>query len=188
MFGSVPFGILVSKVANYGDPRKMGSGNIGATNVLRLAGKKAALAVLLCDFFKGFVCVYLARVLFSNFPADVQNDICLSAGMASVIGHVFSVFIKFKGGKGVATVFGVTAAVNPVLFIAGVSIWVVVFFVSRYSSVSAIVSISAVSLISVVLNKSDVNNAVSLAIFILVIYTHRQNIRRILSGCEDRMW
>src|SRR5215510_6720902 len=135
LLGSIPFGLLLTKLAGLGDIRSIGSGNIGATNVLRTGRKDLALATLLLDGGKGAVAVLLARM--------VSEDLTVIAGGAAILGHQFPVWLKFKGGKGVATKFGTLIAVNWMVGLATCVVWFVTAVLFRYSSLSALVATAA---------------------------------------------
>ena len=129
LLGSIPFGLVLTKLAGLGDIRSIGSGNIGATNVLRTGRKDLALATLLLDGGKGAVAVLIARL--------VSEDLTVIAGGAAILGHLFPVWLKFKGGKGVATTLGTLIAVNWMVGIGACLVWLVVALLFRYSSLSA---------------------------------------------------
>jgi glycerol-3-phosphate acyltransferase PlsY len=131
LLGSIPFGMVVARFMGLGNLREIGSGNIGATNVLRTGNKKAAALTLLFDAGKGAVIVLLARKFATEDAAQI-------AGLAAILGHCFPVWLKFKGGKGVATYFGLMIALSPVVGLAAGAIWLVVAAISRYSSLAAL--------------------------------------------------
>lgn len=178
--GSIPFGLIFSYYAGFGDVREIGSGNIGATNVLRTGNKKLAMATLLCDALKGFIPVLL---IFYSYPS-----VAYGAGMAVVIGHVFPCWLKFKGGKGVATALGVYFAVQPLLALLSVLVWIGVAKVWRISSLSALVALGVCPLIAVGMylgGKAPVELCyLTFAIALLILYTHRENFQRLVTGQE----
>src|SRR5690606_18058618 len=138
LIGSVPFAVVVSRIMGLADPRSFGSGNPGATNVLRTGNRKAAALTLLGDAAKGWVAVYLAQRIADGLALSVA--VVALCAVAVFLGHVFSVFLKFKGGKGVATALGVLLAINPWLAVATAATWLIVVYVTRYSSLAAIVA------------------------------------------------
>src|SRR5215475_8628603 len=141
LLGSIPFGLVVTQLAGLGDIRAIGSGNIGATNVLRTGRKDLALATLLLDGGKGAIAVLIARA----FSQDLafSEDLTVLAGGAAILGHLFPVWLKFKGGKGVATTLGTLIAANWMVGIGACLVWVVMAAVFRYSSLSALIAVAA---------------------------------------------
>jgi glycerol-3-phosphate acyltransferase PlsY len=183
LLGALPFGLMFSKLFSDVDVRSIGSGNIGATNVLRAAGKKAAVLTLLADALKGLIPVLVVNAIFQN------DAITASAGAATVLGHVFPVYLNFKGGKGVATSYGVVLAVAPWTGLVCLVVWGLVAFIWRYSSLSALISIACYPALTFFLgsNPSKPYGLLSLFIFGMIYYRHRENIKRLLSGTEPRI-
>lgn len=175
--GSIPVGLIVAKVKGV-DLRKVGSGNIGATNVLRTMGKGPALVTLVGDMLKGFI-----PVVISNYFLDSTLHIGL-IGLVAILGHDFSLFLLFRGGKGVATSIGVLLAYSPVVAIFTILLWIVVVFMSRYSSMGAIVSFLLLPLNIYVFDYSYEKFVISIFITILLLFKHRENIGRLLTGQE----
>jgi glycerol-3-phosphate acyltransferase PlsY len=190
LIGAVPFGLLVARVFGVGDIRKVGSGNIGATNVLRTLGMRAAIWVYLLDIGKGAIVVLAARQLNQTFlPAET---LCVLAGLSAIVGHVFPVYIGFKGGKGVATACGVLLVLLPVeTVIAGV-VFFIVLGATRYVSAASIAAALAFPLTLAVeqavlsISVSRIHWVLAILIGLLVPVTHRKNIRRLLAGTENR--
>jgi acyl phosphate:glycerol-3-phosphate acyltransferase len=179
LLGSIPFGLLLTKVAGAGDIRGIGSGNIGATNVLRTGRKGLAAATLLLDGLKGAVAVMIVRAL-------VGQDIAMLAGLAAVLGHLFPVWLKFKGGKGVATGLGVLIAASWPIGVAACAVWLIVAAATRLSSLAALAAFaSAPCAALVVQNFSVVKLAFTIAV--LVFVRHQANIRRMFAGTEPRI-
>lgn len=176
ILGSVPFGLLVAKYSGIGDIRNQGSGNIGATNVLRTGGKKLGAVTLLLDALKGFIPVYLAGKYSSETFAAF-------AALAAVLGHIFPVWLKFKGGKGVATTFAVYAALMPGLFVFIGILWLLVFYTFRISSLASLIAMIAAPVVAWFFASGTVC-IVSLILSLLVIYKHKGNILRLLRGEE----
>lgn len=178
LLGSVPFGLVITRAAGLGDVRKIGSGNIGATNVLRTGNKGLAAATLLLDALKGAVAVLIA----SQWGAQAG----IAAGFAAFAGHLFPVWLGFRGGKGVATYLGVLAAFSWQAGLVFAVIWLAVAFATRYSSLAALTAAIASPVALYMLGQSQ--HAVVLAIMSLIIFfTHRANISRLLSGSESKI-
>ncbi|NVJ98433.1 MAG: glycerol-3-phosphate 1-O-acyltransferase PlsY [Alphaproteobacteria bacterium] len=179
LLGSVPFGLLFTKVAGLGDIRNVGSGNIGATNVLRTGRKDLALATLIMDAGKGAIAVLLTRYFIDPTLAPL-------AGAAAFIGHCFPIYLKFKGGKGVATFYGTLFAISPLLGLTCGIIWVAMAAVFRISSLSALVASLLAPLVSFYLVGPE--SWIFIAFMTLVIYIrHRENIARLMKGEEPKI-
>ncbi|MCU0903527.1 MAG: glycerol-3-phosphate 1-O-acyltransferase PlsY [Tabrizicola sp.] len=179
LLGSVPFGVLVTRAMGLGDLRQIGSGNIGATNVLRTGNKGAALATLLLDGGKGAVAVLLARWLVGEDAAQV-------AGLMAFLGHLYPVWLRFKGGKGVATFLGVLLALNWLIGIAVCMTWLVVAFVSRTSSIAALVAAASVGLWILILSDGSLL-ILALILTILIYVRHSENLKRLKAGTEPKI-
>jgi glycerol-3-phosphate acyltransferase PlsY len=178
LIGSIPFGLLLTKAAGLGDIRQVGSGNIGATNVLRTGRKGLAAATLILDGLKGAVAVLLAR----QFLGD--QDVVV--GTAAVLGHLFPVWLGFRGGKGVATGLGVLLAAAWPVGLACCALWLVAAKVLKMSSAAALTAFAAAPLFALVLSSAD-HALMALLIAILVFWRHEANIRRLLAGTEPRI-
>lgn len=179
LLGAIPFGLALTRIAGYGDIRKIGSGNIGATNVLRTGNKPLAAITLILDVSKGAVAVLLAR--YFGFETGA-----LLAGAAAVVGHNFPVWLKFKGGKGVATTLGTLIAISwPVGLLACVT-WLATALIFRISSLSALIALAASPVYAWALGQAPVAYA-ALFLAILGWLRHHQNIRRLLTGAEPRI-
>lgn len=183
LLGAIPFGLIFTRLLSGIDVRTTGSGNIGATNVLRAAGKKAAILTLLADALKGFLPVLIVQALFH------QDVTTVLAGAAAVLGHNFPVYLQFKGGKGVATSFGVTLAAAPWTGLACLLIWLLAAALWRYSSLSALIAFACYPLITLTIAtpRSQVFGALSLFIFAMIYIRHRVNIQRLLAGTEPKI-
>jgi len=183
LLGAVPFGLIFSKLFSDVDVRTIGSGNIGATNVLRAAGKKAAVLTLLADALKGLIPVLVVKMIFQN------DAVTALSGAAAVLGHVFPIYLKFKGGKGVATGYGVVLAVAPWTGLVCLVVWGLAAFIWRYSSLSALISFACYPALTFFQgsNPSKPYGLLSLFIFGMLYYRHRENIGRLLSGTEPRI-
>ncbi len=176
LLGSIPFGLLFSAAFGHGDIRKIGSGNIGATNALRTGNKLLAFLTLFFDVAKGFAAVYICRELYGNSFAAL-------AAIFVLLGHVFPVWLGFKGGKGVATALGVFAALNWMIVVGVCALWLTVFTFTRISSISSLMSIGYSSIIAYLFD-SYLTALLCLCIAALIIFTHRQNIIRLVTGKE----
>jgi glycerol-3-phosphate acyltransferase PlsY len=178
LIGSIPFGLVLTRLAGYGDIRRIGSGNIGATNVLRTGNKKLALATLLLDFVKGALAVLIGE--------HYGPDIAVIAGAGVVLGHVFPVWLRFNGGKGVATSGGVVLATSWPVGVLVVAIWIVMVAAIRYSSLGALTACVAAAILSWLLAAPPQACLIS-GISLLVVLRHHQNIRRLLRGEESKV-
>ena len=181
LIGSVSSAILVSRMLRRADPRDAGSGNPGATNVLRLSGKLAGVLTLAGDILKGTVPVLAVNFLFKD-PA-----ITASTALAVFLGHLFPAYYQFKGGKGIATMLGVYLAINPLLGCAVAGIWLGVAGLTRYSSLSSIVSSLASPVLAWYLVQDAWTAALAGIIFLLVLYRHKDNIKRLVAGRENKI-
>ena len=179
LLGSVPFGVLVTRVMGLGDVRAIGSGNIGATNVLRTGSKAAALATLLLDGGKGAVAVLIGRTIAGEDAAQL-------AGLAAFLGHLFPIWLGFRGGKGVATFFGTLFALAPVVGIAAALVWLVSAAATRISSLSGLIAAVTAPVIATLTGSASAV-AVILAMTGLIFFKHAQNIRRLVAGTEPRI-
>ena len=178
ILGSIPFGILISKVFGLGNLRNLGSGNIGATNVLRTGNRFAALLTLILDGSKGLLGVILARF--------ISEDAAITASVCVILGHIYPIWLKFVGGKGVATFIGALLALNLMVGILVCLVWLSVVLFYRYSSLAAIISsISAPIWISLFYGNDAL--VVTLIMTILVLYRHKDNIRRLADGSESKI-
>jgi acyl phosphate:glycerol-3-phosphate acyltransferase len=179
LLGSIPFGLILTRLAGTQDIRAIGSGNIGATNVLRTGHKGLAAATLLCDMLKGTVAVLVTHYFFGP-------DLAILAGIGAFLGHVFPPWLKFKGGKGVATYIGVLLALAwPVALAFGV-IWLAVAALTRYSSLAALMAGAATPVI-LWLNTDLQEAQVFLLLTLLLYFTHRANIARLIKGTEGKI-
>ncbi len=179
LIGSVPTGLLLGKA--YGvDVRKEGSGNIGATNLYRTVGRKVGVITLVGDCLKGMLPVLLVK--FSYLPSEYAAWV----GLAAFCGHVFSVFLRFKGGKGVATALGVFLALAPLAVGAALLIFITLLLIFRYVSLGSITAAAVMPLAVTLLGGSKELIAVTLVIAVVVVVKHHENIRRLLAGTESR--
>ncbi len=181
LVGSIPFGVLAARCLGTIDPRTVGSGNIGFSNVVRVSGKKAGALTLLGDFGKGLAASWAALMLLHAEPA------VLAVALAVVVGHVYSVFLRFQGGKGVATAMGSLCGVAPWLGVAVIGVWLVVLAVGRYSSGAAVTSFVLLPLMAAGLGHGVVFVVFSVAVSLLILYRHRDNMVRLWNGTEPRV-
>ncbi|KQT86651.1 glycerol-3-phosphate acyltransferase [Methylobacterium sp. Leaf466] len=177
-FGSIPFGLILTKYAGLGDVRSIGSGNIGATNVLRTGHKGLAAATLLLDALKGTVPVLIAMRWGEN-PA-------LAAGLGAFLGHLFPVWLRFRGGKGVATFIGLLIAFSPPALLAFAGVWLGLAFTLKYSSLAALAASAATPIVLWALGQPSVA-LLFLLLCALLWWKHAPNIRRLLDGSEGRI-
>ncbi len=178
--GSIPFGLLLTRAAGAGDLRRIGSGSIGATNVLRTGRKGLAAATLLLDGGKGAMAVLAGRLAAGETGA-------LLGGLAAVLGHMFPVWLRFRGGKGVATGFGVLLAAMPAVASIAALLWLAVAVVMRISSASALVASAAAPLLAWLLGQPRAAIATVVVMAVLVFIRHHANIARLLAGTEPRI-
>lgn len=179
--GSICSAIIVCNVCKLPDPRSKGSKNPGATNVLRLSGKKYAAIVLVADALKGFIPVFLAKV-FGFSPTAIGY-----IGFAAVLGHIYPMFFDFKGGKGVATTLGVLFGINFLLGLVSTILWILIAVLSRYSSLASIITLLAAPLLSL-FHLANLFAFLPLLIMCLyVVYKHRENFERLQNGTESKI-
>ena len=181
--GSIPTGFLWSKARGI-DIRKVGSGNIGATNVMRALGKGPGLAVLLLDVAKGFLPVYVTPRIFPSVgPTALQINCCIFV----IAGHNWTCWLKFKGGKGVATSSGALLAFLPIPFLCAFGVWAIIFAISRYVSLASIGAAVAMPVATWFLAKDKTLFIFTVILAAVIIYKHKSNIQRLLAGTENRI-
>jgi glycerol-3-phosphate acyltransferase PlsY len=180
LLGSVPFAVVVSRALRLADPRTYGSGNPGATNVLRGAGRAAAALTLIGDVGKGALAVWLGRQVGAG-------DAAIVCGAAAFVGHVFPVFLRFRGGKGVATFFGVLLAFEPWLGLACCGLWLAVALASRYSSLASLTAAVGAPVLLGITGGPPESLEMVLAMSALLIWRHRSNIAKLRAGTEGRI-
>ncbi len=188
LLGSIPFGLLLTKAAGLGDVRDIGSGNIGATNVLRTGNKGLAIATLLLDMFKGFVPVALASILFAptvDYGAASFGPVA-AAALGAVVGHSFPVWLKFKGGKGVATNAGVSFGIGWPIGVAYALVWIGVLAITRISSVAGMSAVVAAAFAASFTGYNEFIPVLAV-IALLIIWLHRANIGRLINGEEPKV-
>lgn len=185
LIGSIPFAVIVSKLMGLSDPRSFGSGNPGATNVLRSGNKLAALLTLIGDAAKGGLVVWAARVWAESLGITAIDQAMIA--LAVFLGHVFSAFLRFKGGKGVATAAGVLIGISPYLGLASIGVWISVAALSRYSSAAALSAAVAAPLLAHVFTGSSAWVGCTIGMAAILIWRHKANIKRLLAGTEGRI-
>ncbi len=179
LLGSIPFGLLLTRMAGLGDLRSIGSGNIGATNVLRTGNKKLAAVTLLLDALKATAAAVIAQMLFGQNAG-------LLAGFAAFIGHLFPIWLGFKGGKGVATYIGTLLGVAPMMVLVFAAVWLAVAFISRYSSLSALIATLVIPVVLWILGVEEAA-LVTAAMTAITFWRHRPNIERLIAGTESKI-
>ena len=177
LMGSIPFGLILTKLFLNKDIREIGSGNIGATNALRTGNKLIGYSTLILDIAKAIIPVIYVKF---NYP-----DLIYIASLCAFLGHVFPIWLKFKGGKGVATYVGILFSINIILGFIFVASWVLIFLLSKYSSLSSL--IGSISVPIYILITGQINDAIFFAImFILIFFTHRENVKRLKNKEESK--
>ncbi len=187
LLGSIPFGVIATRLGGAGDLRQIGSGNIGATNVLRTGRRDLALMTLLGDGGKGAVAVLLAWLATRDGTAEQQAVLTSLAGGAAFLGHLFPVWLKFKGGKGVSTFLGTMMAAAWPVGLAAAATWLIVAFLFRFSSLAALVAVALAPVIALLLGRPHAIALLALFMSLLVYVRHEANIRRLLKGQEPRI-
>ncbi len=176
LFGSIPFGYLFTKILLKKDIRNVGSGNIGATNVLRTGNKSLGYLTLVLDITKAVVPVIYIKF---NYP-----DLVYISALCAFLGHLFPVWLKFKGGKGVATFVGILISINIYYALVFGTIWILTFLISKYSSLSSLFASISIPLYLLIINKGNI--IFFIIMFVLIFYTHRENIKRLINKEETK--
>jgi len=192
LFGSIPWGFLLGKMKGI-DLRKHGSNSIGSTNVHRVLGKKYALFCFILDFAKGFIPVLIVtRLMEYNIIDENAEYAIVIAAFAAFTGHVWTIFLGFKGGKGIATTAGIIVALAPLSFVVAISCWMIVFYSTRYVSLASIIAASVLPLVAYALSKYGIvpksNEVLGLLLLLahLAVFKHKANIKRLFNGTENR--
>lgn len=180
LIGAFPTSYMVGKLTRGIDLREHGSGNLGATNTYRVLGRRAAIPVFITDIFKG----WLPTALFPLWDGSPVAELAIAYGAAAIVGHVFSIYVGFKGGKGVATSAGVFLALAPLAVLVGIVLWAAIVYVTGYVSLGSIAAAVTVPVLVYLLRGTDAVFWLSLALGAFVVYSHRANIRRLLRGEE----
>ena len=195
LIGSVPFGILFTRGSGV-DLTSTGSKNIGATNVLRTAGKLPAILTLICDMLKGTLAVYVSCLMITALdPGGWSSELALTiedlwlgiAGLAAVSGHMFSVFLSFRGGKGVATGLGVMIFYSPPAAGIMLLVWIVMAIIFRYSSLAALIAVAVMPVILALLGASTLKIIIGVLIALIIFFKHIPNIKNLIAGTESRI-
>ena len=186
LIGSIPFGIIFTRKSGI-DIRQRGSGNVGATNVLRNAGKLPAILTLLADIAKGAIPVLLCGYIFADTDQATGEIFKAVTGLTAVLGHMFSVFLSFKGGKGVATGFGVLAIYNPLNAFVTLLVWIAVVAVTKHVSLGAIIAMAVLPFFFIVQKASTVSIVFAISLAALIIFKHISNIKHLIAGTEARL-
>ena len=182
LLGSVSAAIIVCKTLGLSDPRTGGSGNPGTTNVMRLYGKKAAFLTLVGDIFKGIIPVLLAKVIVNS---EFIIAIC---GLAAFLGHIFPIYFKFEGGKGVATLIGILFATHWLLGVSYIITWILTALIFRYSSLAALIAALPIPIYSYFIEHNNQYTISFTVIAIILFWRHKPNIYNLLNGKEDKIW
>jgi glycerol-3-phosphate acyltransferase PlsY len=192
LLGSIPFGYLAGRLAGI-DIRKVGSGNVGATNVVRVLGKRFGYPVFALDFLKGFGAVLISMLAAPGKPPAWNSSeiFGILAAMSSVLGHLYPPWLKFKGGKGVATSAGALLALAPVATLIGVTIWIIVFWLTGYVSLASMIAAVILPIVILIMGSHDSRNGKALVyasacVAAVVVWRHRSNLSRLMRGTEPR--
>ncbi len=204
LIGSIPFGLLLTRMAGLGDIRAIGSGNIGATNVLRTGNKKLAALTLVLDGLKGFAAVLLAvyfviKFMLPNYPHEILDDAHFTfafelasagAALAAVAGHCFPVWLRFNGGKGVATAIGAAFGLDPLIGVCALGSWLLLAITLRWSSLASLVTLVAMPILAIAMGwntYASIYAPAFLLIALIVFWRHKENIKRLLAGTEPKI-
>jgi glycerol-3-phosphate acyltransferase PlsY len=189
LLGSTPTAYIFAKAVMGLDIREHGSGNVGATNVARIMGKRVGMAVFILDFLKGMLSVtvipvFLAGILSVSQPPELTY---ILSGTAAIVGHIWTIFLKFKGGKGVSTTAGVIAGIHPIIMLGGLVVWVIIFAIWKYVSVASIAAAISLPILAVVMAQDTAFVVFCCVVCLLGVYSHRANIRRLIQGQETKI-
>ena len=183
LIGSLPFAFILTKISGLGDIRNIGSGNVGATNVLRTGNKFIAFLVLCLDIFKGFFPFLILKFYFNDISLLNKIIICHFA----VIGHIFPIWLKFKGGKGVATYIGFLLGINPYISISFLIVWFIVAIITKYSSLSSLIAIFVAPLFFIFINFNFYIVIFFIYLSIIIYLKHSENLKRLLNKTESKI-
>jgi glycerol-3-phosphate acyltransferase PlsY len=184
LIAAIPFGLVLTKIFAKKDVREFGSGNIGATNVVRVAGKKIGLLTLILDGFKGAIMVVIARFTFAD--ASGLHIFLVLVGTVAVTAHIYPVYLNFKGGKGVATTLAVLLALDLNIGLSVIGIWALTFAIFRTSSISSIAAIFSSIILSICYGTSISQILFCIFLFALILYRHKENLERLIAGKEKK--
>ena len=177
LMGSIPFGLLLTKIFLNKDIRNVGSGNIGATNALRTGNKSIGYATLISDILKAVIPVIFVKIYYTEY--------LYISSLSVFLGHVFPIWLKFKGGKGVATYVGILSCINIYLGVGFGIVWFIIFFIFKYSSLSSLIGSLSIPIVNFFIFKNEVV-FFFVIMFVLIFYTHRENIKRLLNRTESK--
>ena len=183
-FGSIPFAYIFPKIFGLGDIRKLGSGNVGATNVLRTGNKLLAIIVLAFDIIKGFIPLFILKNYYYN---ELSEFTILCIGSVAIIGHIFPIWLKFKGGKGVATYIGFLFAINYIFGIIFIITWLLIAFLKKYSSLASIISLILLPLFAILFSYQEHVIYLLILINLIIIFKHYSNIYRLINKLETKI-
>ena len=183
-FGSIPFAYILPKIFGLGDIRNLGSGNVGATNVLRAGNKLLAIIVLALDIIKGFAPLFILKNYYHN---ELSEIIILFIGSAAILGHIFPIWLKFKGGKGVATYIGFLFAINYIFGIIFIITWLLIAFLKKYSSLASIISLVLLPLFVMLFSYEKKIIYLLILINLIIISKHYSNIYRLINKSETKI-
>lgn len=189
LIGSIPSAVWIGQIFYGTDVREFGSGNAGATNTFRVLGKKAGIPVLLIDTFKGFAAVYLSYFVQDySLNSEAMIDLQLALGVAALLGHIFPVYVGFRGGKGIATLLGIVLAIHPQAALISIIVFLITLLITKYVSLSSITASVAFPFSVIIIYQSSASSLVifSLFIAIIVLITHQKNIERLLRKEESK--
>lgn len=184
LIGSIPFALIIGKIFYNTDIRESGSGNLGGTNAGRTLGKKAGLSVIILDITKSFIAILIATILINNFNWNINPNF---AGLACVVGHCYPVFAKFKGGKGVACAAGFILAINPILLIVALVIFLINLKLHHMVSLSVMVTLAIITVLSFLIPMFNNTSIILLILTAFLVFQHRENIKRIVAGNENKV-
>ena len=183
LIGSLPFALILTKLSGFGDIRNIGSGNIGATNVLRTGNKLLAIIVLALDILKGLIPYLIIHIYFNELNLLNKIFLCHFA----VIGHIYPIWLKFKGGKGVATYIGFLFGLNPYIAISFLLIWLVVAYMSKYSSLGSLVGIFVAPVYFILINFNLIISIFFIYLSFVIVIKHKENIKRLINKTESKI-
>jgi glycerol-3-phosphate acyltransferase PlsY len=182
--GSIPFAYILPKIFAIGDIRELGSGNVGATNVLRTGNKLLAIIVLVFDIIKGFIPLFFLKNYYYN---ELSEFTILCIGSVAIIGHIFPIWLKFKGGKGVATYIGFLFAINYIFGIIFIITWLLIAFLKKYSSLASIISLILLPLFAILFSYQEHVIYLLILINLIIIFKHYSNIYRLINKLETKI-
>ena len=183
LIGSLPFALILTKLSGFGDIRNIGSGNVGATNVLRTGNKLLAIIVLSLDILKGLIPYLIIHIYFNELSLLNKIFLCHFA----IIGHIYPVWLKFKGGKGVATYIGFLFGLNPYIAISFLLIWLVVAYMSKYSSLGSLVGIFVAPAYFILINFNLIISIFFIYLSFVIVIKHKENIKRLINKTESKI-